>query len=155
MTESMPKWIERFANGLAHLPRAQKRLLMLLADLVGIPVVLWSAITLRLGTVDHQMVGTEWIYAVALLTSVPIFVRMGLYRAVIRFLGPQAILAVIAGVSASVILLALVTLVWPQRAVPLGAVPTYWAFALIYVGGTRFLVRGYMEIGRASCRERV
>src|SRR6476660_1689878 len=76
------------------------------------------------------------MYAAALLTSVPIFVRMGLYRAVIRFLGPKAILAVITGVSASVVLLAAVTLMWPQGAMPLEALPIYWSFALIYVGGS-------------------
>ncbi|HTJ16877.1 MAG TPA: nucleoside-diphosphate sugar epimerase/dehydratase [Steroidobacteraceae bacterium] len=155
MTESMPKWIERFANGLAHLPRAQKRLLMLVADVVGIPFVLWAAITLRLGNLAHYVAGTEWIYAAALLTSIPIFVRMGLYRAVIRFLGPKAILAVITGVSTSVVLLAVVTLVWPQHAVPLGAVPIYWAFALIFVGGSRFLVRGLLNFRWSNGMQRV
>lgn len=155
MTESMPKWIERFANGLAHLPRAQKRLLMLVADLIGIPLVLWSAITLRLGTVEHRIAGTEWIYAAALLTSIPIFVHMGLYRAVIRFLGPKAILAVISGVSASVVLLAVVTLVWPQRALPMGAVPIYWAFALLFVGGSRFIVRGLLNFRWSNGTQRV
>jgi len=155
VTESMPKWIERFANGLAHLPRAQKRLLMLVADVVGIPFVLWAAITLRLGNLAHYVAGTEWIYAAALLTSIPIFVRMGLYRAVIRFLGPKAILAVITGVSTSVVLLAVVTLVWPQHAVPLGAVPIYWAFALIFVGGSRFLVRGLLNFRWSNGMQRV
>src|SRR5687767_8244606 len=109
----MPKWLERFAQRLAHLPRSQKRLLMLGADIFGIPAVLWIAITLRLGTVQHDIGGTEWMYVAALLTSVPVFIRMGLYRAVIRYLGPKAILAVFAGVSASVILLAGLSGIWP------------------------------------------
>jgi hypothetical protein len=83
VTESMPKWMERFADRLACLRRSQKRLLMLAADLVGLPLVLWSALTLRFGTVNHYVVGTEWVYAVALLTSIPIFIWLGLYRAVI------------------------------------------------------------------------
>jgi FlaA1/EpsC-like NDP-sugar epimerase len=155
VTESMPKWIEGFANRLAHLPRAHKRLLMLLADLAGIPLVLWSAITLRLGTVDHEVIGTAWVYAAALLTSIPIFVRMGLYRAVIRFLGPKAILAVITGVSASVVLMAAVTLLSQQRAVLLGALPIYWSFALIFVGGSRFVVRGLLNFRWSNGTQRV
>ena len=63
MTESMPQWIERFVNRLSHLPRSQKRLLMLSADIVGLPLVMWSALTLRFGTVHHYIAGTEWIYA--------------------------------------------------------------------------------------------
>ena len=140
MTESMARWIEVFVSRLAQLPRSQKRLLMLVADTIGIPLVLWSALTLRLGTIHHNSVGTEWIYAAALFTSVLVFARMGLYRAVIRYLGPRAIFAVFAGVTTSVVLVSAIALLWPNRALPISALPIYWSFALIYVGGSRFLV---------------
>src|SRR5437868_9157326 len=151
----MPKWIERFANGLAHLPRSQKRVLMLIADAVGIPLVLWLAITLRLGLVDHSAHDTGWIYVAVLVTSIPIFIRMGLYRAVVRYLGPKAVLTVAAGVSASAALLSILAYVWPHRVVPLGALPIYWAFALIYVGGTRFIVRGLLNFRWSNGTQRV
>lgn len=145
MTESMPKWIKRFADRLARLPRAQKRLLMLLADVVGIPLVLWLAVSLRLGTIHHSAGSTEWIYVAVLATTIPVFIRKGLYRAVIRYLGPRAIMTVTVGVSLSVVFLLILALAWPKRTVPLGALPIYWAFALIYVGGTRFAVRGLLN----------
>jgi len=155
VTESMPKWIERFATRLTHLPRSQKRLLMLGADVVGLPLVLWSSLTLRLGTFGHDVAGSGWIYAAALLTTIPIFIRLGLYRAVIRFLGPKATTAVIYGVTCSVVLLSIVLLIWPQRAVPVSALPIYWAFAMIYVGGTRFVVRALLNFRGSSGTQRV
>jgi FlaA1/EpsC-like NDP-sugar epimerase len=155
VTEPMPKWLERFAQRLAHLPRSQKRLLMLVADIVGIPAVLWTALTLRMGTVEHYVLGTEWAYIAALLSSVPIFARMGLYRAVIRYLGPRAIITVVTGVTVSVVLLASMLSIWPQRAIPLGSVVIYWAFALIYVGGTRFAVRSLLNFRWSSGTQRV
>lgn len=151
----MPKWIERLANRLAHLPRAKKRALMLAADAIGIPLVLWCSIGLRLGTLGHHVSGTEWIYAAALLTTVPVFIRMGLYRAVIRYLGPRAVFTVGTGVTTSVVLLSLLISVWPQRAIPIGALIIYWAFALIYVGGTRFVVRGLLNFRWSSGTQRV
>ena len=151
----MPKWIERFANGLAHLPRSQKRMLMLAADTIGIPLVLWGAITLRLGTVEHQTGGTEWIYVAALLTSVAVFVRMGLYRAVIRYLGPKAVITVVAGVTTSVVLVSALAMIWPNRTIPVGALAIFWAFALIYVGGTRFIVRGLLNFRWSNGTQRV
>ena len=155
MTESMPKWIERFVNRLSHLPRSQKRLLMLAADVVGMPLVLWSALTLRFGTINHYEPGTEWIYVAVLATSIPIFIRLGLYRAVIRFLGPKAIVAVVSGVTFSVVLLSAVMLVWPHRAVPVSVFPIYWAFALIFVGGSRLLVRGLLNFRWLNGTQRV
>ena len=151
----MPKWIERLANGLAHLPRNKKRALMLGADTIGIPLVLWGSIALRLGRIDHHVPGTEWIYAAALLTTLPVFIRMGLYRAVIRYLGPRAVFTVATGVTTSVVLLSILISVWPQRAVPLGALVIYWAFALLYVGGTRFLVRGLLNFRWSNGTQRV
>src|SRR4051794_22208878 len=151
----MPKWIERFANKLAHLPRSQKRLLMLAADVSGIPLVFWSAITLRLGTVTHQFIGVEWFYLAALVATVPVFVRMGLYRAVIQYLGPKAIVAVLTGVTLSVLLLTALTLVWQGRTIPVSTFPIYWAFALIYVGGTRFIVRGLLNFRWSNGTQRV
>lgn len=153
--ESMPKWLERVAHTLVHLSRSKKRALTLLADVIGVPVVLWLAISLRLGTTDHVALDTAWVYAAALLTSIPVFVRMGLYRAVIRYLGPRAVLTVLAGVSASVVLLCGLTLAWPNRAIPIGAFAIYWAFALIYVGGSRFLVRGLLNFRGLNGTQRV
>ncbi|HEX4971456.1 MAG TPA: nucleoside-diphosphate sugar epimerase/dehydratase [Steroidobacteraceae bacterium] len=155
MTESMPRWIERFATRLSHLPRSQKRLLMLSADVIGLPLVLWTALTLRLGRMDHYGDASAWVYLTALAATIPIFIRMGLYRAVIRFLGPKAIFAVLFGVTFSVVLLSAILLVWPHRAVPVSAFPIYWAFALIYVGGSRFLVRGLLNFRWVNGTQRV
>jgi FlaA1/EpsC-like NDP-sugar epimerase len=151
----MPKWIERFANKLALLPRSQKRLLMISADSLGIPAMLWLATSLRFGSIQDPLGGSEWVYVTALLTSVVIFVRMGLYRAVIRYLGPKAITAVISGVTTSVALLTVLAVVSPHDLVPLSVLPIYWAFALIYVGGTRFLVRGLLNFRWANGTQRV
>jgi FlaA1/EpsC-like NDP-sugar epimerase len=155
VTESMPKWLERLAHRLTQMSRSKKRTLMLLADVVGIPLVLWLAITLRLGAIDHVHLDTAWVYGAALLTSVPIFIRMGLYRAVVRYLGPRALMTVAIGVSVSVILLAALALTWPNRAIPVGALAIYWAFALIYVGGTRFVVRALLNFRWSNGTQRV
>ena len=128
---------------------------MLVADAIGIPFVLWFSIALRLGRLDHHVPGTEWIYAAALLASVPVFIRMGLYRAVVRYLGPKAVFTVATGVTTSVLILSLLISVWPQRAVPIGALVIYWALALIYVGGTRFIVRGLLNFRWSSGTQRV
>lgn len=118
---------------------------MLTADVVGVPLVFWFALSLCAGSTDRQSGGSEWVYAALLLTSIPVFLRMGLYRAALRYLGHKAVLAVVTGVTASVVLLAVFMITWPQPAVPIAALPIYWAFALIYVGGTRYVARGLLN----------
>jgi FlaA1/EpsC-like NDP-sugar epimerase len=114
---------------------------MLTADVIGIPLLFCGALMLHSGTWQHPANGAEWIYAALLLTSIPVFARMDLYRAALRYLGHRAVIAVVSGVTASVALLAASTFIWPQPGVPLPVLPSYWAFALIYVGGTRYVAR--------------
>jgi FlaA1/EpsC-like NDP-sugar epimerase len=151
----MPKWIEQLILALAAMPRAQKRLVMLLADSLFIPSALWCAITLRLGTVYHQIHGDVWLYGAAVVASVPVFTRLGLYRAVIRFLGGRALFAVTMGVTTSVVLLVLTNQFLLRKGVPTGAFVIYWALALIYVAGSRFTVRGLMNYRRSNGSQRV
>ncbi len=121
---------------------------MLLADLICIPAALWTAITLKLGTPFHGFGGSGWLYVAAVAASVPVFTRLGLYRAVVRFIGPRALVAVVAGVSVSTLLLLVVNALVLGEAIHISTFAIYSALALIYVGGSRLLARGLIHIRR-------
>jgi len=142
--------MERLARRLVGLPRARKRALMLAADAVFIPAALWSAVALKLGDWPSGIALSQWLYVVAVLASVPFFVRLGLYRAVIRFIGPRVIVAVLSGVTASVFALAAINVLLGARGIPFTALGIYWALALVYVGGSRILVRNVMNARTAG-----
>ena len=131
----------RWLQQISELPRSGKRAIMVAADVVMIPLALYTAITLRLGTLNHHIAGMGWLYLGVLATSLPVFAKLGLYRAVIRYIGSRALVAVVAGATLSVTLLVLLNLTVTNRAVPTSALIIYWALALLYVGGSRFLVR--------------
>jgi FlaA1/EpsC-like NDP-sugar epimerase len=137
--------MERFTKQLVSLPRAKKRALMLIADLLCIPAALWTALVLKAGGLPAGAGAAPWLYAVAILTTLPLFIHLGLYRAVVRFIGPKAIIAVLSGVSASVIVLATINLASGKQGVPFSALAIYWALALVYVGGSRILARNLMN----------
>lgn len=128
------------------LSRPAKRSILLGADLCTIPLALWSAISLRLGTFDHGSYRSGWLYAVAVLTSVPIFIRFGLYRAVVRYIAGRALLAVFAGVLTSVILTYLVDRFILGRIVPDSAYVIYFLIAMLYVWGSRTIARHVLEL---------
>ena len=142
--------MERLARRLVGLPRARKRALMLASDAVFIPAALWSAIALKLGDWPSGIAETPWLYVVAVLASFPFFVRLGLYRAVIRFIGPRVIVAVLSGVTASVFALAAINVLLGAKGIPFTALGIYWALALVYVGGSRILIRNVMNARTAG-----
>jgi FlaA1/EpsC-like NDP-sugar epimerase len=129
------------------LARRSKQLVMLAADAVALPAALWTAITLRFGTVDHPVGDIAWLYAGTVLAAVPVFIRIGLYRAVIRFLGSNAAMVVAIGVAISTLAIGCINWFAYQRALPPEVFAIYFALALLYVSGTRFGARELLRLG--------
>ena len=130
---------------LIELPRNIKQFVLLLLDMIFVSTAMWAAIALRMGHPDIQLGAVEIMCGVVtVLFSAVIFLRLGLYRAVIRFMGQQAIWAVITAVSYSTLLLG--SLVFFSRAeVPRSMPFIYWGLAVLLIGGTRLSVRGYYQ----------
>ena len=141
---------------LLSLSRNTKRAVMLAADFAFLPLALWSSFALRLAEPFN------WEYlrpALPLFGLVPlvglfIFIRIGLYRAIIRFMGQRAIWSVFYG---TVILsLAIYAMAYVLRIEPFPrSIPINFALvALVYIGGSRMLVRYYYHhmVGRFNDR---
>src|SRR5262245_44694751 len=94
------------AETLVGLPRSTKRAIMLPADAVAIPIALWAALVLKFDALFPPLVLDVPAFAVAVSSALVVFSFLGLYRAVIRFMGPKAMLTVVAGVTLSVLILA-------------------------------------------------
>jgi FlaA1/EpsC-like NDP-sugar epimerase len=137
-----------------ELPRNIKQAFLLSLDMVFVVVAMWSAIALRLGDPNIQLAAAEIIVSVGtILISAIVFLRLGLYRAVIRFMGQQAIWAVIRGVSYSALGLAAL-IFFTQAHVPRSLPFIYWGLALFAVGGSRLSLRAwYLYKLRSSCEK--
>ncbi len=129
------------------LGRPAKQLLMVLADTVAMPVALWTALMLHTGTVNSHFEDHYLLYAASVVFTLPVFVRLGLYRAVIRFLGIQATLAIAAGVTVSTIALVVINNLFLAPQVPLAVFAIYFALAILYVGASRFGAREFVRMG--------
>ncbi|MGV1790117.1 NAD-dependent epimerase/dehydratase family protein [Rhizobium lusitanum] len=81
------------------LPRPTKRVLALLVDASLCVLTVWFAYCLRL---DDWVIleGVEWLPAiVSLLLAIPIFIVLGLYRAIFRYAGLSAFVTVVKAVA--------------------------------------------------------
>jgi len=130
---------------LIELPRNIKQALLLFLDMTFVGAAMWSAIALRYGHTDFVIGPIEIACAIAtILISAVIFLRLGLYRAVIRFMGQQAVWAIIRGISYSTMVLG-ATIFFTQASVPRSMPFIYWGLALFLIGGPRMLVRAYYQ----------
>src|ERR1700740_3021692 len=99
-------WGVSAADTVLALPRETKRLIMMAADAIAIPTALWAALALKFDRFDPFLESTFAYFLVAIGSAMFFFAAFGLYRAVIRFMGPKAMRTVITGVSLSVLVLA-------------------------------------------------
>lgn len=143
----MLRTADRLRERLIGLSRRSKRLLQVMTDVVLVWCALWLAFVVRLGELDavNPLGHHAWIFALAPLISVPIFIRMGMYRAVMRYFGNDALKSIFKAVSLSALLLAL-AVYWYRNApavIPRSMVLNYWWLSLMLIGGLRLLMRQY------------
>ena len=131
--------IRRFLS----LPRWQKQAISLTADFVLLLLAFWSALALRFETWNPELAPYGWQMLAAPLLAIPIFIRLGLYRAVIRFMEDRVVFVVAGGVTLSVLLLAAGAALTHTTGLSRGVLAIYWLLAIVYVGATRFFVRSY------------
>jgi FlaA1/EpsC-like NDP-sugar epimerase len=139
----------RTADLILALPRRTKRFIMVAADGIAIPAALWAALALKFDRLDPLLDRTLSYFPVAVVSALFFFSLFGLYRAVVRFMGPRAMVTVIAGVSLSVLVLAAYDRLIASHEIPLSAFGIYWALALPWVGGSRFVAR-YLFLRRSG-----
>ncbi len=132
---------ESLRRAILGLPREAKRFIMAIADAIAIPFALWAALVLKFDTLSPSADRTFAYFVVAVVSALFFFSVFGLYRTVIRFVGPKAMLTVLAGVSLSVLVLAFFDRFVASHQIPMSAFAIYGALALLYVGGSRFAAR--------------
>ena len=140
---------------LIELPRNIKQACLLSLDMVFVTAAMWWAVALRYGHLEFQLGPVEYTCAaITVVVSAIVFLRLGLYRAVIRFMGQQAIWAIITAVSYSALVLG-ATVFFTQAHVPRSMPFIYWVLALLTIGGTRLVVRAYYQAKLRSLSENV
>ncbi|QJC82446.1 polysaccharide biosynthesis protein [Pseudomonas umsongensis] len=132
---------------LLSLPRRHKRFLQVITDCVLVWVALWMSFIVRLGIDEmiNPLTQHLWLFVAAPIVAIPLFIRFGMYRAVMRYFGNDALIAIIKAVSLSALILGMVVYWYSnhQYVVPRSIIFNYWWLSLIMVGGLRLAMRQY------------
>lgn len=139
--------MDKLRTLLLGLPRRQKRLIQVSADVVLVWAALWLAFLVRLGIDDmvNPLIVHSWLFLSAPVVAIPLFIRFGMYRAVMRYFGNDALIAIIKAVSLSSLILGIIVYWYSnhQTLVPRSIIFNYWWLSLIMVGGLRLGMRQY------------
>ena len=139
--------MDKIRARLLSLPRRHKRILQVLTDILLVWFALWMAFVVRLGLDELINPFTQhvWLFVSTPVIAIPLFVRFGMYRAVMRYFGNDALIAIIKAVTLSSLILGVVVYWYSnhQNVVPRSIIFNYWWLSLIMVGGLRLAMRQY------------
>ncbi|AFJ01916.1 UDP-N-acetylglucosamine 4,6-dehydratase [Methylophaga frappieri] len=137
-------------------PRMVKRLITLSVDYTAVMLALWLAYCLRLSTIYTPPPQQWWLFLLSPLLAIPVFARFGLYRTVIRYIGLDAIWAILKAITLYTLILAVVILLAREYA---GLVPrTIYAInailLVLMIGGSRIMARWAFTRQQISSEQR-
>jgi FlaA1/EpsC-like NDP-sugar epimerase len=145
----------RASQAVLKLSRPTKRMIMVGTDAVMLPLALLVALALKFDRLVEPT-GLGSLLTAAAACGVAAFSLLGFYRAVIRFMGVKAIGRMIIGVTLAALGLAVCGRLGLCTQASGSVLTIYWAIALLYVGGSRFLVRYFYLYGtKPSSAKRV
>lgn len=134
----------RLRDTLNNLPRRWKSLILAAFDAVALVAVLWASYQLRLGG-TFRPTDIHWlIMSFAPLIALPVFLRFGLYRAVIRYLPERAIWTILQAMGVATLLWVFVLFI--AEAAKFATLPRsipvfYFLLGTIVIGGSRFAAK--------------
>jgi len=136
------KYLYSPVHRMVSLSRTAKRLVMLSADALAAPLLLWLAYGLRLNTATPELTDL-WLLAAAPLVLLPALYALGFYRSIVRYLGAEVAWSILAGVTLSVVLLAAASYM-ASASTPRSVFIIFWTLLVLYLGGSRFMMRRFL-----------
>ena len=128
-------------QNLVTISRFNKQLILLLIDSIALVAVIFASFSMRLGLWYWPDADLLWVIFGAPVVAIPIFVRFGLYRAMIRFIGFKALWAIVQAVTLYALLWGVIGFMAAVDGIPRSVVLINWLLAVIAIGGSRMIGR--------------
>jgi len=133
---------------LGSMSRFGKRFISVIADILMIALAFWGGYWVRLDNAFPITSIKHWVLLLALcLFSVFVFARLGLYRAVLRFVSFRVLWTIALGTGASTLFLVMSAFYF-SIFLPRTVTIIYFAFMVLFVGGVRLFFRALLNITR-------
>ncbi len=134
----------RLARWFIGLKRQHKAIILISADIFFIVFALWAALSLRWGEL-YIPKGDQWyLFAVAPFIAIPIFIKLGLYRAIIRYIEIKALWTIIQATSLYALVFAFVLFESAIKVIPRTVPPLNWLLIMLLIGSSRFFARWWL-----------
>ena len=132
------------------LPRVIKRFLMISIDTFIVIIVILSSFSLRLGEWFWPEGDLFYLILVGPFIAIPIFIKFGLYRAIVRYIGFKAIWTIVQAVALFSLSWGVIVLLTGIQGVPRSVIIINWVTGILLIGGSRVIGRWWFSAKDSS-----
>ena len=134
----------KIAYWFVGLSRKKKAVILISMDAFFVLLAFWLSLSLRWG-VWYVPTGDKWyLFAVAPFIAIPIFARLGLYRAIIRYIEIRALWVIVQATALYALAFAFVIYESDIKVIPRTVSPLNWVLIMLFVGSSRFCARCWL-----------
>lgn len=149
--------VKRLRQKIITTPRFWKRVLMIGFDVAALMFALWASYAIRLSVWTPAITSERLILAAfAPVVAIPVFIRLGLYRSVIRYLPEAAIWTIVRAMliaTMSWVIIIFLMEMAGQGIVPRSVPFLYFVLGIILIGGMRFAAKWILVSGTGLRRD--
>jgi FlaA1/EpsC-like NDP-sugar epimerase len=128
-----------------NLSRFQKQLILLLFDSITLIAIILVSFSIRLGYLYLPGSDLIWVVLSAPLIAIPVFMRFGLYRVVIRYIGFKALWSIAQAITLYALLWSMVSIMASIESIPRSVILINWLLGIVIIGGSRMVVRWFLS----------
>ncbi|MCD1266826.1 polysaccharide biosynthesis protein [Shinella sumterensis] len=143
--------VRRLRERIIRTPRFWKRVLMIIFDIMALMFALWASYAIRLSIWTPAITSQRLLLAaLAPVVAIPVFIRLGLYRSVIRYLPEAAIWTIIKAMliaTMSWVIIIFLMEMAGQGIVPRSVPFLYFILGTLLIGGMRFAAKCILVSG--------
>ena len=136
---------------LINLSRTRKQFLMLVMDGIMLLFSLWLAFVLRLGDFFPEYIYPSWwLFIVMPVITIPLFIRFGMYRSVLRYIGIRVVSITFQATSISCLIVGFFMMFFREETIqgaeslPRSVLIIFWFISNVVVLSSRFILKGFL-----------
>ena len=144
--------INYILKNIKQLKRRQKQLLMITFDVFLLPASLWISLSLRLSNIWPIKYWFEnwWILILMPLLSIPLFIHYGLYRAILKYMGYQVIIATVKAITIASLSLGTILMFVRDIYFPRSTIMIYWFVSILVIISSRYIMKSILYLSEPN-----
>ena len=140
--------LKYFLEKIKKMNRLEKQFVMICIDILLLTFSLWISLSLRLSNLIpvYFWINNLWLVGLMPLLSIPLFIHYGLYRAVLKYMGYQVIVATVKAITIASLTLGTILTFLNTVYFPKSTIIIFWFVSILIIVSSRYIMKSILYL---------